>query len=353
LSLVRLRVGYGAVVVVLVAGAVVAMWLLTRNAPSALAELDPPAVPVTAMVTAATLDYAADAALSADFSEGPGLLATGLAGTVTASGMSVGQELGVGQAAYAVDGVPVVAYDGPEVLYRPLRLGAQGPDVVVAQRLLNALLETEVDADGTFGRSTDRAVRAYERRIGVTTPTGVLEPSWFVRLPARPFVVAQVDLQPGQPAPAAGEVIANAASIATAITLTTDSTGPAGEYEFITAGQVVPATRGEDGRWQVADETAATRVLLGAEPASTTATVSGRVRMVDGTPGQGIPGAAVITDRAGATCTVLAEDREVVRVDIVGAGADGLARVAPTLPDGAQVLLNPLVVLGDVECPGG
>lgn len=344
------RHGYGVAVAALVVGAVVAVWLLTRGAAGALADLDPSPSAVAVPVSSAALDYAADASLSGVVGVGPEVLSTALAGMVTAVGAAPGAELGVGSMLYAVDGVPVVAYADDTVLFRSLRLGDQGPDVAAAQRLLAALLQTDVGDDGVFRASTDRAVRAYERRLGVAHPTGVLDPAWFSPLPTTPFVVSTVELQAGQPAPGAGEVVATATAAARSLTVTTGSAGPAGEYEFVTPGASVPVARAPDGTWEITDLPAAQRVVLAGEVTGTTASVSGRLRLVQGEPGQAVPGASIVTDAAGGTCVVLA-DGDLVRVAVVGSSTDGQARIRPVLAADAAVLLNPLVVRGDLTCP--
>jgi hypothetical protein len=335
-----------------VVGAVLAVWLLTRGAPSALADLDPEPVPVSAPVSTATLDHAADATLTAAVDDGPQVLATALTGTVTRVDVAPGTTLDTGGAVYAVDGVPVIAYADESVIYRPLQRGDTGADVAAAQRVLSVVLGVDTGAEGTFGATTERAVRAYERRIGVATPTGVLDPAWFARLPAAPFVVASVEIQPGQPAPAAGEPVATATGTASAVTVLTDSTGPAGTYRLTTPDGAIAVTHAVDGTWQVDDPAAAGLLVTGSgEVLDGTATLTGRLRLSPGEDGQSLPGAAVVTDALGGTCVVTSDDRQAVRVEILGSTADGLAQIRPTLPADATVLLDPLTTLGDLTCP--
>lgn len=47
-----------------------------------------------------------------------------------------------------------------------LQQGSSGPDVKRLQRSLTAALGTTVDADGTFGATTETAVRAYQTARG-------------------------------------------------------------------------------------------------------------------------------------------------------------------------------------------
>ncbi|QZN85240.1 peptidoglycan-binding protein [Cellulomonas sp. C5510] len=344
---------YEVAVVVLVAAAVLAVWLLTRGASQALAELDPDPVPVAAPVTSADLDFAADGTLTATLGPGPDVLASALAGTVTSVSAAPGSELAAGAPVYAVDGVPVVGYAGETVLYRALRIGDEGDDVRVAQGLLASLTGRETGQDGRFGASTAAAVRAYERSLGVAEPTGELRPEWFTRLPVVPFVVDAVAVQPGQPAPAAGEPVATAAATATAYEVDSGASGPPGDYVFVTPTGEVPVIRAEDGSWSVADDAAALRLVLASPATGGAVTVSGRVRLTTAEPGQSVPGAAVVTDASGATCVVDATAEAAVPVVVVGAGVDGTARIRPTLDADATVLVNPSVVVGDVTCPSG
>lgn len=342
---------YGAALLVLVAGALVTVWLLTRGASTALADLDPAPVPVGAPVSEATIDYAADATLSATLGEGPELLASGVSGTVTAVSVLPGQEITAGATVYSADGVPVVAYSGDTVLYRALQVGDQGEDVRTAQALLGTILGREVPTDGKFRESTAAAVRAYERSLGVTQPAGILQPTWFTHLPAVPFVVDSVDVQLGQPAPAAGEVVVTGVAGATGFTLATESAGPAGDYVLVSPGHEVPLTRAADGTWQVTDPASASALVLSGQVSDGAASATGRVRMLTGESGQSVPGAAVVTDAAEATCVALADSEKLVAVTVAGSGVDGSARILPVLDSGAVVLVNPWAVLGDVTCP--
>lgn len=342
---------YEVAVVTLVAAAVLAVWLLTRGASRALSDLDPAPVPVAAPVSSADIDFAADGTLTATLGEGPDLLTSALSGTVTSVAAVPGGEVEVGAPVYAVDGVPVVAYAGDVVLFRELRVGDEGDDVRAAQEMLARLTGRDVPVDGRFRASTAAAVRAYERTLGVAEPTGVLRPEWFTRLPVVPFVVDTVAVQPGQPAPAAGEPVATATATATAIRVTSTSTGPAGQYVLVSPGHEVALSRADDGTWTVTDEEAATRLVLASQAVDGVVAVTGRVRLVTGEPGQSVPGAAVITDPSGATCVVDATTNAVVPVEVVGAGIDGTARIRPVLDSAASVLVNPMVVQGEVTCP--
>jgi len=348
--------GYVAATGMLVAGAVVTSWLLTRGATDALSGLDPEPAAVLAPVESATIDYAADGVLTAVISDGPALPATGLSGTVTAVGVTAGGHLRMGDVAYAVDRVPVVAYSGSAVIFRPILLGTSGPDVVVAQELLSALLpEVELEADGVVGPSTLSAVRQYERSWGAS-PTGVLQPGWFVYLPSDPFEVSDVSVRVGSPAPARGEPVVTGRATLGQISVTSSSVGPPGAYEFMVQGRAIAVTRDESGAWTVNDPAQAAQVVLAQGGDAHDVTLDGKMRLVDGEAGQAVPGAAIITDGTGATCVFLMGSGEIsagelLSVTVLGSDTTGRAQLAPSLPGDGRVLVNPVQVLGDAICP--
>lgn len=340
-------------VVVLVVGAGVVSWVVTRGSGDALAELDPAPVAVAVPVVEVSVDFSEVARLTGDPAGSSAVVSSGRAGTVTGVLVGAGDAVASGAPVYAVDGTQVVAYADAAVIFRSLEAGAKGPDVAAAQRVLSILVpERAVAADGVMNAATVRAVQAYERVLGVKSPTGVLDPTWFVHLPFEGYTVATVEVTAGAPAPEAGQdVLTSATAIATA-SVSGDSRGPAGAYEFVTQGTSIALERTAEGQWVVTDPAAAAQALLAGEvPAEGPIMIEGRTRYVDGTPGQAVPGASVVTDAAGATCVVMADDREVVPVDILGAALDGAAQIAPVLPAGASVLVNPLQVAGDVTCP--
>ncbi|MBZ2199713.1 peptidoglycan-binding domain-containing protein [Occultella gossypii] len=354
----RRRGGLSLLVVALaVIGAVAASWFLTRDAGDALSALDPEPVPVLAPVESVAIDYSADAMLTAELTDGADLMATGLSGTVTAVVITAGSPVSSGQVLYRVDGVPVVAYSGDVVLYRPLSSGARGADVSLAQRLLSELVpEVNLDADGVYGASTAAAVRAYERTWGAS-PTGTFQPEWFLYLPSDDFDVAAVTIRPGAPAPATGEPVASGATTLEGALITSATAGPAGSYEFLVQGQAIPIQLADDGTWTITDLQAATDLALAqAVDGTDTVSLNGRTRLVDGEPGQAVPAASVVSDSEGATCIAIAtpestSDATLEPVNVVGSSIDGRAQIMATLDEGALVLVNPVQMLGNLTCP--
>lgn len=346
-----------AVATLAVIGAVAASWLLTRGADDGLTGLEPEPAAVLAPVESVSVDYSADAALTAELTEGPELPATGLSGTVTEVSLTEGELVTAGQVLYRVGGVPVIAYGGETVLYRPLSSGSRGEDVALAQRLLNQLVDgSNLEDDGVFGAATADAVRAFER-TWTATPSGVFQPEWFSYLPTEEFLVASVEVRLGFPAPAAGEPVAVGSTTLSGVQLSSVTDGPAGDYEFLVQGESIPVELEANGTWVIADLQAAITVALAqATPGEDRVNLSGRTRLLEGEPGLAVPASAIITDAAGATCVAVADrdtprEADIVAVAVVGSSIDGRAQLNAAVEERALVLVNPVQILGDLSCP--
>lgn len=110
------------------------------------------------------------------------LAANALAGVVTEVRPS--GEVAVGDVLYRVAGIPVRAVQGAVPFYRALGPGDKGEDVRQVQNALVALKLLGA-ADGTYGEGTDRAVRAWQRRLR-TPVTGRIELGELVAVPKLP-----------------------------------------------------------------------------------------------------------------------------------------------------------------------
>jgi peptidoglycan hydrolase-like protein with peptidoglycan-binding domain len=89
---------------------------------------------------------------------------------VTAAPVAVGTDITAGRVATEINGRPVFALPGAFAYYRDLRPGDSGPDVRQLQTGLVAS-GARLTADGVFGASTDRAVRALYKRAGYQPAT--------------------------------------------------------------------------------------------------------------------------------------------------------------------------------------
>lgn len=344
----RLYVG---LVVLLVAGAMIIAWLLSRGVPSAVGYLEPEPTPVTVTVTDVAVNHSSTASLTVTYDSSTHLLGSGRMGTVTAVGIRPDTEITQGQVLYEVDALPIRGYVSDVVFYRQLRLGSAGEDVRAAQELLNSLVASaSLQADGRFGAETERAVRDYESSLGVDRTTGVFDPAWFVRVPHSRFTVAEPSMIPGEPAPARAEPFAAGTPTIFSATISTAASPPDGDYEFVSQGRSLPITR-TDGEWRV-DVDDVTPLLALAVDHEPPTQVEGMVRLAEGLPGQGVPPAALIDATNPHTCVALVEGADVSlqAVELLGSSTAGVALISPDLPREAEVLVN-AHALGHDSCP--
>lgn len=307
------------------------------------------------------------------------VLSSGAPGLVTRVWVEAGDTLTGGQRVYAADGVPVFAYRGSGVLFRPLKQGDRGEDVRVLQRALGQVLDEDLPDSGQFGTATREAVRRLQGRMGVTR-TGEAQPAWFVRVPAR-AVVGDLSVRVGAVAPAAGELVLTTRAALARLEVNVD--GPAdGEYVFVANGVPVPLELA-DGEWSTASE--ATVLALapitsaqGGEGAGTgsdtgtgagegteqrastkdaTAWIDGVLALPEPSAGAAVAPAALVRSQSGDTACVWRQtETGAERIDgvtITGTTPSGAAIVSGEELAGAQVLVDPARFLSaeDARCP--
>lgn len=83
-----------------------------------------------------------------------------------------GGALSLDEVVFWADGAPVVIAGGGLPAYRDLAYGARGDDVEQLQRLLARLGHFDGEIDGRFGRSTETSVKAWQKDLGVRSPSG-------------------------------------------------------------------------------------------------------------------------------------------------------------------------------------
>lgn len=88
---------------------------------------------------------------------------------VTGQGLQVGSEAVLAKPLIEVNGRPVLAIQGAFPFYRDLTRGDVGPDILQLQTSLRAA-GYAVATDGTFGASTEAAVRAMYKAAGYSAP---------------------------------------------------------------------------------------------------------------------------------------------------------------------------------------
>lgn len=114
------------------------------------------------------------------------IAANALAGTVTS--VTAEGDVQQGQTLYTVDVTPVRAVAGAVPFFRDLGPGVEGEDVRELQNALRDLGHLRAAADGRFGVSTDRAVRAWQRTLG-QQQTGTVARGELVAVPVLPAPV--------------------------------------------------------------------------------------------------------------------------------------------------------------------
>lgn len=284
---------------------VAALVFLTLRIDRQLESLDPPPVPVTVSARPASADFAAEATLKFDVHSPEAVLWNTSTGTVTAVHVGDGDVLTSGSPVVDVDGIPRIAYWSPTAFFRPLSRGMSGADVEWAQVVLNEILpELNLPRTGVFGRETREAVRAFERWLGLPRPTGVLDPEWFLRLPEPEFPVAEVHLRVGQPTPSAGDPTIESSPQVQAVELTSDSTGPDGQYTFTYQGETHEFRRTGD-QWEPLDSGVLAALLhqgKGSDLPETT--FSGQVALSAPIAAQAVPPASLVSNSAGTHCVI-------------------------------------------------
>lgn len=127
-------------------------------------------------------------------------------GIVTSLVWQAGDVADAGAVLYTVDLRPVVVAAGDVPAFRDLHSGARGDDVTQLQELLAATGHFAGAPDGVFGRSTERAVRAWQQDLGLAAD-GVVRrgdvlfvPSLPARLALEPDLAIGAAVAPGDPA---------------------------------------------------------------------------------------------------------------------------------------------------------
>lgn len=116
------------------------------------------------------------------------------AGTVTSVEVADGQEVTAGSTLYTVNLRPVVVGTGSIPSFRAMTQGMDGADVAQLQAMLADLGYYSGEADGRFGGQTARAVRAWQKSLGLA-PDGTVQAADIVFVPTLP---TRVSLDPEQ-----------------------------------------------------------------------------------------------------------------------------------------------------------
>lgn len=283
---------------------------------------------------------------------GAPLRAPAWSGLVTAVHVGAGEELRTGDPIVSIDGIARLGAAMQEPFYRPLAAGDRGDDVEALHNLLvGAGVLGEIPAEAShFGSATVAAVRELERHIGIGQPTGVFDPSWVVWLPVDPFVVTEVAVEAGLPAPSLGGTVATGPPTLVGAVLHNADRGPLdldADLEWTAELNGVHVGVDPISNQVVARDLTglAGVVLAGAE------TITGAVRRAEGLTVLAVPTTAVVTAPDGRLCVWTPDSSGFTAVDVEVVGAlAGVTHLRPNASVG-EVLANPTAVLAEPACP--
>lgn len=238
-----------------------------------------------------------------------------------------------------VDDVPVVAMAGDAPPYRALSAGDKGEDVARLQQFLAATGYLSTAADGTYGSSTVRAVRAWNKDHGRRGDS--FDPASIVWIGTGPFDVAEVPVKVGGAA-SPGQPIAIGPALLEAVEVEEPAGGIASGAYLVRVGDV--AAPYEPGTGLVSDPAAAAAVVaaLGRDQGA------GQLVQADPVEVAVIPASAVVTDSDGRTCVFPDATSAATLIEPVGSAA-GAVHLAPDTSI-REVLVNPAQVREDLSC---
>ncbi len=167
------------------------------------------------------------------------------AGVVTSISVADGDEVAVGTPVYSLDLRPVVVASGSIPSFRDLSSGGTGPDVVQLQQFLAELGMYSGTPDGNFGPSTVRAVKAWQRQLGVTAD-GVVRGGDLVYLPNLPIrVVLDREVLVVGGSLGGGETVVSALSAEPTFTIPASDT----QARLLDPGMRVEISAGDGREW--------------------------------------------------------------------------------------------------------
>lgn len=334
----------------MVAPAVVVLALTASPEPAALESQDP-AQPQFVGQDMVTLDGRQPVTLQLDWSDDVEVLSAGGTGTVTAVNVSPGDRLTTGRTVAERDGTPVRVVADGFPLYRTIRVGSRGDDVLALSRLLieTGYLE-EQDLDDVVGPVMSSAIAAVNRDDGVSGSE--FEPDRTVY--AEPDVtVSSLDITIGSQWPPSGQPIATGQ----ADLIRADVTAPDAETALpdLSLNFVATITGDTDAtRLEVSPDGGLTDDALAQlrEHAvdSTAETVAAVIALQQPLDAVALPVTSIITGPESSCVYVEAANDRLIPVAVEPLASElGSSIVAPIDAPG-RVLVNPAQILDEPAC---
>ena len=186
----RARKVIGLVLVIALAAGV-GFWAGSTVLESPADPLDDTAHPESYEVREGEVARSVPVVATAEWSKEP-LTTAASAGVMTSIGAVGSGAVNEGDVLFSLDLRPVVAFEGEVPMFRDLGPGASGSDVEQLQAALNRLGHLGTEPDGVYRSSTQRAVRSWQRSLGVPDD-GVVRAGDVVFVPAMPARIALGD----------------------------------------------------------------------------------------------------------------------------------------------------------------
>ena len=274
--------------------------------------------------------------------------ANSASGIVTTVNVAPGQEVAAGQVLYTVGLRPTVVAAGAIPSFRSLTAGDFGADVSQLQGVLSSVALFKGAADGKFGASTERAVRAWQKGLGVPSD-GIVQIGDVIYVPTLP---SRISLDPE--VITTGKSVAGGEPVVTALPTAPDFmvevtpaqaqlmptgtrvevTGPAAEiWEGFVAVQTIEnqvvkiALTGANGT-SVCRDTCGSIAVVGQT------SLSSRAITVEPVSGTTLPTAAIHSDALGAL-SVMTKTGKRISVEVI-ASARGMS-IVEGIPLGSAV----------------
>lgn len=321
------------------------IWLRTSTS-DRLPELEVAPGPSLMHVTQSESFEPQGAAIVFTWSDPPEIPTPPFTGTVTRVIVSSGDLVRNGDFVVEVDGIKRMAYQSEVPLFRPLRRGDKGDDVMTLETFLTSQLLFHEQADSQFTTATGGAVEELGQLIGVPSSGLVFSPSWLVWIGPDPFRVGDIFARIGFPAPAPGAALLSGVSVINDVRIT----APDGSPLDLSGGRLLQMSDFEivmeDGR--IADselQQLSNDLKHGTEQGmGTVLRLIPRVAFV-------VPATALVADADGSLCVFLArqDHYEPVMVEI-GGGRVSTVDIVDGLAEGDALLVNPSDVIDRPAC---
>lgn len=304
--------------------------------------------------------------------DGAVLRAPDWSGLVQTIQVERGTPLVSGNPIVTVGGITRLGMRSQRPIAHTLERGDSGQDVTDLQTFLVSLGH-DVEVDGDYGLTTSSAVKALQRDVGVSDPSGVFTPDLVVWLPDDPVEVDQVMLTPGESAPSQGTPIITSPDFAVSGDIGDLGGSPIedldGRYELVVAGDLqlgiieTSQLSGEQLNTLMeayangnvtAERDEATSVDSGHENTGIVLVFAGEIELTEPETLWTVPAGAVVGDPSDAArlCVFIASPDGGYEPfqTAVASGGFGWVAISPVPSESTMVLVNPVDVLQDRSC---